>query len=387
MTTAIIIVAGGQGRRAGGEKPKQYQRVGGKTVMAQALEHAASCPAIDIIQPVIGADHQSLFSEAIDGLPSTVTAKLRSPVTGGATRQASTWAGLNALDDHVKTVLVHDAARAFLPSQVVDRLLAAINPGVGAIPTLAVPDSVKRLSGELVHEDVDRSNLVRAQTPQAFVLRDLMAAFAAAPHDGFTDEAGLAKAAGIKIVSVCGDEVLFKITHPEDFKKADAMASQHLSDVRTGSGFDVHAFEPGDHVIVCGVTVPHTKKLKGHSDADVGLHALTDAILGAIGAGDIGDHFPPSDPQWKGAPSDLFLRHASGLVAAKGGVISNLDITLICERPKIGPHRRAMVETVADLLGLEHERVSIKATTTEKLGFTGREEGIAAQAVVTVRLP
>ncbi|MEM1020331.1 MAG: bifunctional 2-C-methyl-D-erythritol 4-phosphate cytidylyltransferase/2-C-methyl-D-erythritol 2,4-cyclodiphosphate synthase [Pseudomonadota bacterium] len=387
MKTAMIVVAGGQGIRAGGRVPKQYQLVAGKPILHHALVHAADCPEIDHIQVVIGDDHKSLFDEMIREAPPTVGEKLAPVVNGGASRQQSTLAGLQALPDTIETVLVHDAARPFLPGAVIRALLEAVEAGVGAVPTLRIPDSVKRLEIDRVIEDPNRDGLVRAQTPQAFRRNDLLAAFAAASTDGYTDEASLARSNGIRIVSVPGSEALFKITQPDDFAKAEAHMQTHLPDVRTGMGFDVHAFEPGDHAIICGVPVPHTHKLKGHSDADVGLHALTDAIFGALGDGDIGDHFPPSDPQWKGAASDAFLRFAVERVKERGGVIGHADITLICERPKIGPFRQAMKDNVASLLGVAHDRVSIKATTTEKLGFTGRQEGIAAQAVATIRLP
>ncbi|MEM7568551.1 MAG: bifunctional 2-C-methyl-D-erythritol 4-phosphate cytidylyltransferase/2-C-methyl-D-erythritol 2,4-cyclodiphosphate synthase [Pseudomonadota bacterium] len=387
MTTVLILVAGGKGVRAGGDVPKQYRHAAGKALIAHAMENAASCPFIDFVQPVIGADHAALFADAESQVSALSRNKLWPPVTGGDTRQASTQAGLDALPEGVTKVMVHDAARSFLPHAVVERLFVTVEPGVGAIPVLSVPDSVKRIDGKRVIEDPDRTGLVRAQTPQAFMLNDLKRAFTQADAADFTDEASLARQAGLEIVTVDGDDALFKVTHASDFEKAEAFMAQTLSDIRTGLGFDVHAFEPGDTVTLCGVDVPHSKKLKGHSDADVGLHALTDAILGAIGAGDIGDHFPPSDPQWKGAPSDTFLRHAARLVTEKGGQISHVDVTLICERPKIGPHRATMKQSVATLLGLSHDRVSIKATTTEALGFTGREEGIAAQAAATVRLP
>ncbi|MEO0411809.1 MAG: bifunctional 2-C-methyl-D-erythritol 4-phosphate cytidylyltransferase/2-C-methyl-D-erythritol 2,4-cyclodiphosphate synthase [Pseudomonadota bacterium] len=387
MTHALILVAGGKGVRVGGPLPKQYQHVGGQPLLAHALGHAAQCDDIGLIQPVIGAEHRALYDDAAGYVPHALQHKIAAPVAGGATRQESTKAGLDALPKDVESVLVHDAARAFLPQAVVDRLLAAIRPGVGAIPVIHVPDSVKRLDSDSVIEELDRSGLALAQTPQAFKKGDLVMAFDAAKTQDFTDEASLARHAGMVIHAVLGDEALFKVTQPEDFIKAEAFMTTTLKDVRTGMGFDVHAFEEGDQVILCGIAVPHSHKLKGHSDADVGLHAITDAVLGAISAGDIGDHFPPSDPQWKGAASDQFLLHAAKLVTQKGGLIAHLDLTLICERPKIGPHRQAMAQNIAKLLGLDHDRVSIKATTTEKLGFTGRQEGIAAQAIATVRLP
>lgn len=387
MSTCLILVAGGKGVRAGAPLPKQYQNVGGKAVLAHAIEYAAACEGIGCILPVIGASHDALYAQVALSLTPQAREKLIGPVHGGETRQASTQNGLAALPDEITQVLVHDAARPFLASAVVDALLAAIAPGVGAVPALPIPDSIKRVAGEVVTQDPDRDGLMRAQTPQAFIASDLCTVFASIQGDAFTDEASAARQAGLTIRVVPGDPALFKITHPQDFARAQEVLVPDLQDIRVGQGFDVHAFEPGDKVTLCGVDIAHTQKLKGHSDADVGLHALTDAILGAIAAGDIGDHFPPSEEQWAGAASHRFLEFAAQLVRDRGGVIAHVDVTLICERPKIGPHRAAMVSAIATWLGLEETRVSVKATTTEKLGFTGRGEGIAAQAVATVRLP
>lgn len=387
MTTCLILVAGGKGVRAGAPMPKQYQSVGGKPVLAHAIEHAAASEDITHILAVIGADHDALYGEMLHSVSDVAKEKLITRAYGGETRQGSTQNGLSALPEGTQRVLVHDAARPFLASSVVNALLAAVAPGIGAIPALPIPDSIKRVSGDMVTQDPNRDGLMRAQTPQAFLIDDLRKAFNAASSEAYTDEASAARQAGLEIRIVPGDEALFKITHPADFSRAEEMLVPVLSDIRVGQGFDVHAFEPGDHITLCGIEIAHTHRLKGHSDADVGLHALTDAILGAIGAGDIGDHFPPSDPQWAGAASHKFLEFAAQLVGNRGGIIAHVDITLICETPKIGPYRAAMVTAIATWLGLEETRVSVKATTTEKLGFTGRGEGIAAQAVATVRLP
>lgn len=387
MKTCLILVAGGKGVRAGAPRPKQYAVLGGKTILAHAIDCGAQCPQIDMILPVIGADHQAFFKNTIEQLSPLAAEKLLPAVTGGSSRQASTSCGLDALPESVTHVLVHDAARPFLNLRVVSDLLSAVGDGVGAVPILTIPDSVKRVAAQQVIEDPDRTGLVRAQTPQAFLKKDIFGVFQQLTADGFTDEASAARQVGLAIRTVDGDEMLFKITHPKDFDMAEKALFSQRQDVRVGQGFDVHAFEAGQSVTLCGIEIAHSQKLKGHSDADVGLHALTDALLGAIGAGDIGDHFPPSEPQWAGAASHRFLEFAADLVRQKDGIIAHVDVTLICERPKIGPHRGAMMTAIASWLNIEEARVSVKATTTEKLGFTGRQEGIAAQAIATVRLP
>ncbi len=383
--THAIIVAAGKGVRAGGGIPKQYRSVGGIPLLRHAVLALQAHPGIDGITIVFNPDDRALHDTAVGGLA------LREPVAGGSTRQESALLGLDALaGDPPDLVLVHDAARAFVPLSLLDALLAAFDDAAndGACPALPVTDSLRRGAG---HFDgaVDRDGLWRVQTPQAFRYPALLAAHRAA-GPGATDEVGIALAAGLRIAITPGDERAFKVTEPADFAKAAAMiapatASPMIS--RAASGFDVHRFGPGDHVWLCGVKVPHDAGLIGHSDADAGLHALTDAILGCIAAGDIGDHFPPTDPQWRGAASDRFLAHAAGLVAARGGIIDHVDVTLICERPKVGPHREAMRARIAAILGLALAQVSVKATTTESLGFTGRREGIAAQAMASVRLP
>lgn len=374
--TVCLIVAAGIGARAGDGGPKQYRPLAGKPLLRWSAERLAAHPAIDEVRVVIHPDHEALYEEAVGSLD------LGDPIFGAATRQESVLAGLKALEESAGRVLIHDAARPFISAAIVDRLLTALNEHAGAVPALPVVDSLRR--GEVLLEgEVSREGLHRVQTPQAFRVSPLLAAHrAAAP--GATDDAEIARAAGLDVALVEGAESLFKVTYPADFERAERLISGR--GFRTGTGFDVHRFEPGDHVMLCGVKVPHTLGLKGHSDADVGLHALTDALLGAAAAGDIGDHFPPSDPKWRGAPSDSFLAHARGLVTAAGGMIEHVDVTIICERPKVGPHRPAMRQRIAEILRLAESRISVKATTTEKLGFTGRGEGIAAQAAATIRM-
>jgi 2-C-methyl-D-erythritol 4-phosphate cytidylyltransferase/2-C-methyl-D-erythritol 2,4-cyclodiphosphate synthase len=364
-------VAAGSGSRAGGEVPKQYRQVAGKALLAQAIDHLDH-PRIDAIQVVIGAGQEDDYVAAIGDR------NLPAPIIGGATRRVSVANGLAALSD-ADAVLIHDAARPFLPGAVIDRLLDALASHDGAVPTLPVVDTLTTRAGDAV----DREALVRAQTPQAFRLDAIRKAHAAWAGGEPTDDAQVARAAGLDVVLVDGDPALEKLTWEADFARAEAARLMP----RTGTGFDVHAFGPGDHVWLGGVRIPHERGLRGHSDADVALHALTDALLGAIAAGDIGDHFPPSDPRWQGAASSLFLEHARDLVAASGGRIVHADVTIICEAPRIGPHRDAMRQLIAGLLRLPVARISVKATTTERLGFTGRGEGIAAQAVATVMMP
>lgn len=380
MTVHALIVAAGKGIRAGGGMPKQYRPVAGKPLLRHAVEGMLAHPGITAVTVIINPDDRALYDEAVAGLP------LPPPVAGGATRQESARNGLEALAGNPPAiVMVHDAARAFVPAGVIDGLLAALDDPAhdGAVSALPVIDSLRR-GGALYEGAVDREGLWRVQTPQAFRYEALLAAHRAAAA-GATDELGIALAAGLIVAVTPGDERAFKVTEPQDFAKAEAMQTSYSS--RAASGFDVHRFGPGDHVWLCGVKVPHSHGLIGHSDADAGLHALTDALLGTISAGDIGDHFPPSDPQWKGAASDVFLAHAAKLVRARGGLIDHADVTLICERPKIGPHREAMRARIAAILGIDMTRVSVKATTTEMLGFTGRSEGLAAQAMASVRLP
>ena len=378
--TVALVVAAGSGSRVGGDRPKQYAPIAGKTLLAHAVDHLRH-PRIDAVHVVIGPGQEELYQEAVTGRP------LPTPVAGGATRQQSVHNGLEALAavGDTKRVLIHDAARPFLPARVVDALLDSLDMHEGAVPVLPVVDSLA-LGDERLGEPVLRDRLLRVQTPQAFRFDAILAAHRSASGEEATDDAQVARAAGIEVATVEGHVALDKLTYPADFERAEQRLAAALV-TRTGLGFDVHRFEAGKPLCLGGLLVPHTHGLKGHSDADVVLHAVTDAVLGAIGAGDIGDHFPPSDPQWKGAASSIFLEHARDLVERRGGRIDHADVTIICEAPRIGPHREAIRTNVAALLRVPAARISIKATTTERLGFTGRGEGMAAQAVATVRLP
>lgn len=380
-STIALIVAAGTGERAGLGEPKQFARVGGKPVLRHAAERLIAHPAVRAVRVVIAPGQEVLFAEAVAGLD------LDEPIVGAETRQGSVRAGLETIahDGEGGAVLIHDAARPFCSSEVVDRLIDALGMHEGAVPVLPMTDTVARADGSLMGEDVPRADLLRVQTPQAFRLADILRAHRNAAGTGATDDAGLARAAGLRVAWVPGDERLFKLTYPSDFIRAEGFLAARLV-TRIGSGFDVHAFSGPGPLIIGGVTIPHHRGLTGHSDADVALHAITDALLGAIAEGDIGSHFPPSDERWRGAASHLFLEHARDLVLARGGVIDHVDVTIICEAPKIGPHRDAMRDAIAAMLRLRKGQVSVKATTTERLGFTGRGEGIAAQAVATIRM-
>ena len=382
IETIALIVAGGRGARAGDGVPKQYRNIGGKPMLRHVLEIFTAHTEIDAVQVVIHPDDDALYQTASRGLP------VNPPVYGGVTRQESCRNGLNAcVDRHPRNILIHDAARPFVDSSTISRVIEALSTNDGAIAAIPVFDTLKRTgSNGIIESTIDRTALWRAQTPQGFQFSKLRAAHDAAPHDDFTDDAAIAEAHGLLVAAVMGSEDNIKVTTPEDFIAAEKrMAPQPAApDFRTGSGFDVHPFEPGDHAMLCGVRVPHDRGLAGHSDSDVGLHALTDALLGTIGAGDIGAHFPPSDPQWRGVDSAVFLRHAADLVEKAGGRLRHVDVTLICEAPKIGPHRDTMRARLAEILNLEIKRVSVKATTTDGLGFLGRGEGVAAQATATV---
>ncbi len=385
---AAVVVAAGRGVRAGGDMPKQFRRIGGETVLRRTLSMLVDVPNLNLLQPVIRAEDRALFQEAT----AAIAAKMLPAVPGGATRQASVRAGLEALEPHAPDiVLIHDAARPFASVALTERAIAASQLTGAAIPGIAVTDTIKTVDAQgLVGETLDRGTLRAIQTPQAFAFKPLLAAHRRAALEGrddFTDDAALAEWAGMKVAVFEGEPGNIKITNAEDFMRAEAMQAAQLSDVRTGTGIDVHAFGPGDHVVIGGLRIPHTQALTGHSDADVGLHALVDAILGALADGDIGSHFPPSDPQWKGAASDRFFTFAVDRVKARGGMIAHLDLTIVCELPKIGPHRDALRANIARLAGIDVTRVAVKATTSEKLGFTGRGEGIAAYATATVRLP
>ncbi|HEY1879496.1 MAG TPA: bifunctional 2-C-methyl-D-erythritol 4-phosphate cytidylyltransferase/2-C-methyl-D-erythritol 2,4-cyclodiphosphate synthase [Caulobacteraceae bacterium] len=378
MEFAAIIVAAGRGVRAGGAK--QWRDLGGKPMARWSLEALLMAGAQPVVV-VVSTGDETAAAEAFAGLEGWIA------VAGGAERFDSVKAGLAALAaDRPTAVLIHDAARPFLGASVISALVSALEDADGAIPVLPAVDTLKRngSSGDLV--TADRTGLMRAQTPQAFRFAALTEAVAAWPQgETPTDDAQVMERAGGTVATTPGDPRLFKLTYPEDFAMAEALAAAPRR-TRIGQGFDVHAFAPGDHVWLCGVRVEHGRSLAGHSDADVGLHALTDALLGALGEGDIGDHFPPTDPQWRGADSAVFLRHAAALVAARGARIVNVDVTLICEAPKVKPRRQAMRERIAELLDLPVEQVSVKATTTEGLGFAGRREGIAAQAVASVEV-
>lgn len=373
---AALIVAAGVGARSGSATPKQFAMVAGKPVVAHSHAALAGHPRIERVLIAIAPGQEAALEAALGDVPH---------LAGGATRRLSVLAGLEALAvDAPDLVLIHDAARPFLPHVVIDRLIAALDRHPGAVPALPVADTLARGEGELA-AIVPRDGLHRIQTPQAFRFGDILAAHRAWQGDEPTDDAQMLRAAGGTVGLVDGDTMLEKITHPADFTAAEARHGAAMIS-RSASGYDVHRLETGEELWLGGVLIPHDKGLSGHSDADVALHAVTDALLGTIAAGDIGTHFPPSDPQWRGAESGQFLQHAAGLVAAAGGIIDFIDLTIICEAPRIGPHRAAMRARIADLLRLPIGRISIKATTTEGLGFTGRGEGIAAQAVATIRI-
>ena len=383
---AAVVVAAGRGARAGGDLPKQFRRIGGETMLRRALLMFVEHGNVGLVQPVIHPEDLALFQAA------TANMTMLAPAFGGATRQASVRAGLEALSPrHPDIVLIHDAARPFASAELVARAIAATMRTGAAIPALAVTDTVKSVDAEgLVDKTLDRNALRLVQTPQGFAFALLLAAHrraAAAGREDFTDDAALAEWAGMKVAVFAGEPGNIKITSPEDFARSEAMQFAALGDVRIGSGIDVHAFGPGDHVTLGGIRIVHDRSLVGHSDADVALHALVDAILGALADGDIGAHFPPSDPQWRGTSSDRFLAFAVERVNARGGRIAHLDLTVVCEAPRIGPHRDAMRARIAELAHIGIGRVAVKATTSEKLGFTGRGEGIAAYATATVRLP
>lgn len=381
---AVIIVAAGRGSRAGDGAPKQYRPLCGTPIIARTISAFQQALPTALILPVIHGDDRDLYDASTNGVSG-----LLDPVLGGKTRQESVRNGLNELSSHdVEIVMIHDAARPFITSSVVQRLLAAIEADAKAvIPQVPIVDTIVRETANGSRAAIDRTGLSAVQTPQVFRFDAIHAAHEAAEHSNYTDDATVFEAFGGSVQSVVGDIGNFKITTPNDFTRAEQQIMTQLSDIRMGSGFDVHRFDDGDHVWLCGVKVPFTNSLKGHSDADVALHAITDAILAAIADGDIGAHFPPSDDKWRGADSSVFLEFAGERVKACGGAIGHLAVTIICEAPKIRPHVEAMRNRIGETLGLEVSRISVQATTTEKLGFTGRGEGIAAQATATVRLP
>jgi 2-C-methyl-D-erythritol 4-phosphate cytidylyltransferase / 2-C-methyl-D-erythritol 2,4-cyclodiphosphate synthase len=382
-----VIVAGGRGERAGGAVPKQYRTLAGTPAIRTTLSAFCNNQQVAVVQPVIHPSDESLFRAASAGL-----GKLQEPVPGGATRQISVRSGLRALQPHApELVLIHDAARPFLTGGLIDRAVEAGRRHGAAIPGLAIADTVKVVGQDAtVAETLDRSRLRTVQTPQAFgfdLIVDAHRRAEAAGRDDFTDDAALAEWAGHRVSVFEGEAGNVKLTTNEDFARAELMRAAALADVRTGNGFDVHAFADGDHVVLGGVRIPHHRGVTGHSDADVALHALVDAILGALAEGDIGQHFPPSDPQWRGASSDRFLAFACERVRARGGIIGHLDVTIVCEAPRVSPYRDAMRARIAAIAGVSASRVAVKATTSEKLGFTGRSEGLVAMATATVRLP
>lgn len=382
---AILIVAAGKGERTGRAGPKQYEPLGGRPMLRRTADAFSGWP----LRVVIGPGQEALYRAAMgpDAPP---------PIIGGARRQDSVRLGLEALADEAPDfVLIHDAARPLVSRAVIERTIAALEAGAaGAVPMLAVADTLRRKDGA-AWVTVPRDGLQRAQTPQGFRFADILKAHRDHAHADATDDVAIAELAGLAVDAVLGEESNLKVTTEKDFALAERLlgfsdgrsAGAALHETRSAMGYDAHRFTEGDHVWLCGVQVPHDHGLLGHSDADAGLHALTDAVLGCISAGDIGQHFPPTDERWRGAPSWKFLDHANRLVKDKGGVILHCDVTLICERPKIGPHRDAMRARIAEILSIGIERVSVKATTTEGMGYTGRREGLAAQAVATVRLP
>ncbi len=389
MTVAAVIVAGGSGLRAGGEKPKQYQLIGGKPMIRWTLEAFLSHPAVKHLQAVIGEGHEALFGDAASGL------HLPPPVIGGVSRQESCRLGVEACAVVTpRKILIHDAARPFISHGVISNVVAELDRADAVIPGLPVADTIKFAPGGFIERTVDRSAMWFVQTPQGFSYSKILDAHRQAvreSRDGFTDDAAVAEYAGLPVRIVNGDQANKKLTTAHDMDIANQqLTALHFAerpDVRMGQGIDFHVFEKGNSVTLCGVSIPHTHRLKGHSDADVAMHALTDAIFGAIGEGDIGVHFPPSDAQWKGAASSIFLRKAMGLLGKRNGIIANADLTILAEAPKISPHLTVMKGNLSALLQITADRIAIKATTTEKMGAIGRKEGMAAYATVIVRLP
>jgi 2-C-methyl-D-erythritol 4-phosphate cytidylyltransferase/2-C-methyl-D-erythritol 2,4-cyclodiphosphate synthase len=388
MPNAVVILAAGTGKRAGGPTPKQFQMLAGKPLLRHTLEAFAGHPDIHRIQVVIAMGDEKTYQSAAAGLT------LNPPVIGGPTRQQSGHLGLEAIaGDSPHNVLIHDAARPFVSPALISQVVSRLEKHIAVIPAMPISETLKRAPDGVVSGTVEREHLWAAQTPQGFryeLIRDAHARAARAGLVNFTDDAAIAEWAGMKVVVCPGESTNRKLTTPEDIRLAEedlVRNSLRCPDVRVGQGFDVHPFEPGEGIILCGIRIAHHAKLKGHSDADAPMHALTDALLGSIGEGDIGTHFPPTDERWKNAASSIFLKHAVGLISARGGYIANADITIICETPKIAPHIALMRNCLADLMRISSDRVAIKATTSEGMGFTGRKEGLAAFATVTVRLP
>ncbi|MBX7198578.1 MAG: bifunctional 2-C-methyl-D-erythritol 4-phosphate cytidylyltransferase/2-C-methyl-D-erythritol 2,4-cyclodiphosphate synthase [Rhodospirillaceae bacterium] len=381
LETAALIVAAGRGQRFGAGSPnlglpKQYLPLKGEPILRHTLRAFCTHPGISRVWAAIRRDDAGPFAAAAAGLPVAA-------VLGGAARQDSVRLGLEAIAASAPDlVLIHDGARPMVSAALIDRVIAGLAAAEAVVPAVPVIDTLKRVNGAQIAETVSRDNLVRVQTPQGFRFAALRAAHQKTAGENLTDDAAVMERAGHGVICVPGEEMNIKVTTTDDLSRLQAASGE----IRTGTGFDVHRLGAGDFVTLCGLRIPHSHGLIGHSDADVALHAATDAILGAIGDGDIGQHFPPTDPQWRGAPSDRFIQHAHSLVKARGAMLLHLDITIVCERPKVSPHRAAMVAKIAEILGIEPHRVSVKATTTEGLGFTGRGEGIGAQAVATVRL-
>ena len=397
MSTVALIVAAGRSTRFGGPTPKTYAMLAGRPVLSHSIDTFAGHSAIDAVCVVIQEDHRSLYQRAVTDCQSVLS--LLEPVSGGNERQDSVRLGLKSLSVLAPDrVIIHDAARPLIPAELIDRVLAPLsaqNSNVaGSIAALPIPDTIKRATTEIpgdrrmkVLETLDRHTLWRAQTPQAFDFGAIMTAHEQAAGNALTDDSAVAEAAGLEVVLVPGDVENFKITNSDDLSRAEMMLSARLGDIRVGNGIDTHRFEPGDHVMLCGVAIPHDKALQGHSDADAALHAVTDALLASIGAGDIGFHFPPSNEQWRNTDSEVFASFAAEKIRVAQGIIAHIDVTLVCESPRIAPYREAMQERLATITGIDPSRVSVKGTTTERLGFTGRGEGISAFATATVRLP
>lgn len=382
MKVAVLVVAAGRGSRFGGDLPKQYLPLNGRPILRHCLATFAAHPAISAVRVVINPADSAHYTDAAHGLG------LLEPVNGGTERQDSVRLGLQSLDQMgFDAVLIHDGARPFVGRTVIDRVIRGLNTAAGVVPGLLVADTLKRTVDDRVIETVPRDGLWRAQTPQGFRMAEILAAHNAVAGQALTDDAAVLETAGGSVIMVPGDPANIKVTVPEDVSASGPSAADSALSSRTGFGLDVHAFSEGSSVTLCGIEIPFEKTLAGHSDADVAMHALTDALYGTIGAGDIGHHFPPSDMRWKGCASSVFLDHAVSLIDALGGRIVHVDVTIACEAPRIGPHRLAMIERLAQILRISANRVSVKATTTEKLGFTGRREGIAAQAVATVQVP
>ncbi|MGD9509080.1 MAG: bifunctional 2-C-methyl-D-erythritol 4-phosphate cytidylyltransferase/2-C-methyl-D-erythritol 2,4-cyclodiphosphate synthase [Geminicoccaceae bacterium] len=380
MQTVALIVAAGRGERFGTAAPKQYACLGGIPILTRSIRAFADHPRIDAVRVVIGAGDRERYDAATSGMA------LLEPVTGRATRQETVRAGLESIEEMAPDrVLIHDAARPLVSRTVIDRVIDALDRSPAVLPVIPVVDTLKRVAGETVVGETDRRELGRAQTPQGFHYPAILAAHRSVSAAGYTDDTAIAAAAGLTVAWVAGEERNLKLTVPEDHMVAERLLGG-TTRWRTGLGFDVHTFAVDRPLVLCGITIPHEVGLAGHSDADAAFHAVTDAILGSIAAGDIGSHFPPSDERWRDADSAVFLRHAADLLAAKGGRVENVDLVIVCERPKIGPHREAMARRTAEILGIGADRVGIKATTSERMGFTGRGEGIAVQAVVSVAL-